>query len=400
MQKRKITAAAAVLLTLTAFICCAVSVMYACLPGSISVADRDNSSHLPSGAIVESDSVTAGFLGIIPVKKVTVNHFGNIKLIPGGFPFGLRLHTEGVVVAGLRELVCSGKKVCPAHEAGLRSGDIILYINGSKAESVENVTDALSASLGKPVSLSCRRGTEAFDIYITPVVPDGENGYKAGMYIRDDTAGIGTVTFIDPDTGNFGGLGHGICDMDSGRLLTAADGSVCGVTISGVVRGQAGTPGELRGYFENSILGKLTGNSEVGVFGHFDTLPEAADNAALPVAMPDEVKEGKAYILTTVGDNVRERFEIEIEDIDRDESRLTKSFSVRVTDPGLLEISGGIVQGMSGSPIIQNGKLIGAVTHVLINDPTRGYGIFISNMLSGMSAGTSTAGEPLFSVAA
>ena len=200
--------------------------------------------------------------------------------------------------------------------------------------------------------------------------------------MRDSASGIGTVTFVDPESGLFGGLGHGVCDGDTGALVPLSRGSVLSVDLKGAVRGECGKPGELRGSFTGKRLGAVVTNSECGVFGILAKAPETP-YAPMPVATAREVKEGSATVLCTLdGEGIRE-YAVEISHIDHS-ARPTKSFTVRVTDPALLEKTGGIVQGMSGSPIIQNGKLVGAVTHVLINDPTTGYGIFIENMLNQM----------------
>ena len=215
---------------------------------------------------------------------------------------------------------------------------------------------------------------------MTPVRSDER--YKAGLWIRDSTAGIGTVTFIDPATGAFAGLGHGICDSDTGELVKPGRGIVVNVAISGVEKGQAGAPGELRGYFSSGKIGSLTGNTECGVFGVFAELPEgmSGDAKAIPAATSAETHDGDAEIICT-SDSGTGRYKVRISGIDRS-GRPVKNFVVTVTDPDLIAKTGGIVQGMSGSPIIQDGKLIGAVTHVLVNSPEKGYGIFIDNMLT------------------
>jgi len=210
-----------------------------------------------------------------------------------------------------------------------------------------------------------------------------EGKYVTGLYVRDSGAGIGTVTFIVPETGAFGGLGHGICDGETGELIPMQRGSVVGVTISGVVKGLAGSPGEVKGYFSSGKTGTLLGNTECGVYGILAKLPEKLPCEPLPIGLRNTVKEGKATIYCTLDGTAPQEYDIEISDIHRD-SHSNKCFTVKVTDTDLINKTGGIIQGMSGSPIIQNGKLVGAVTHVLINDPTCGYGIFIENMLDQM----------------
>jgi stage IV sporulation protein B len=211
-----------------------------------------------------------------------------------------------------------------------------------------------------------------------------DNTYKVGLWVRDSTAGIGTVTFIDKNTGTFGGLGHGVCDVDTGLLMPLESGSVVDVEVTGVVKGEPQNPGELRGNFSRVTSGNLFVNHETGVFGKINDA-DRVSGEVVPIGNKNSVHEGKVYIYTTILGTTPEKYEAEIIKINSDSGK-TKNFMVRVTDKRLLEKTGGIVQGMSGSPILQDGKLIGAVTHVLINDPQKGYGIFIENMLETASS--------------
>lgn len=302
-----------------------------------------------------------------------------LLLIPGGMAFGVKFCTDGVLVVGFSEDGGS-----PAYDAGLRINDIILSANGRELSGAGALTEIVDNSDGRDVTLLCRRDGKEFSVSVTPEkCADGT--YRTGMWVRDGGAGIGTVTFIDPGTGAFGGLGHGICDSDTGKPVPLGRGMVMNVRISGITRGCAGTPGELRGYFEPEKLGAVTGNTDRGVFGLFSKLPEAYCEA-IPAASPREVRSGDATILCTLDDGTIREYTVRLSDIDRSAAG-GRCFSVHVTDPVLIERTGGIVQGMSGSPILQNGKLVGAVTHVLINDPTSGYGIFIENMLASMPDG-------------
>ncbi len=296
-----------------------------------------------------------------------------ILLIPGGMVFGVRFFTEGVLVVGIPE--SSGS---PAYDAGIRVNDIILKVNGSPVGDAEGLSRAVDSGGGKPIELTCKRDGRVFTVNVTPRLE--ESGYKTGIWVRDSGAGIGTVTFIDPKTGLFGGLGHGICDVDTGKPMPLGRGVLLGVSISGVNRGAAGDPGEIRGSFKQGKLGAVTGNTDCGIFGIYSEIP-ASLYPALPIAHKNDVKGGAASILCTLEDgNIRE-YRVELSSIDP-KAEGGRCFTVKVTDPELIAQTGGIVQGMSGSPIIQDGKLVGAVTHVLINDPTRGYGIFIENMLA------------------
>lgn len=309
--------------------------------------------------------------------------YSSLKLYPGGVPFGVKFLTAGVIVTGFADVTTTKGKSCPATDAGLRQNDVILKING------EDVTDAQSLSAltekcdGKALAVTYSRDGKTATTTLTPLYCKEEGKYKTGMFVRDSGAGIGTVTYIVPDTLDFGGLGHGICDGETGKLIPMQRGSVVGVTINGVVKGLSGSPGEVRGYFSSGKTGSLLKNTENGVFGAFANLPDGLMSEPLPVGTRNELTAGKAYIYCTLDGTTPQKYEIEISEIRRD-STTNKCFTVKVTDPALINKSGGIVQGMSGSPIIQNGKLVGAVTHVLINDPTAGYGIFIENMLAQM----------------
>ena len=303
-----------------------------------------------------------------------------LEVTVGGMPFGVRFFTDGVTVVGFCDVETEKGQVNPAAVAGLRAKDVILAVGGETLSGASDLTERIEASRGKPLSLVCRRGGKEFKTTLTPAYCPAEARYKTGIWVRDSGAGIGTVTFILPETGAFAGLGHGICDADTGALIPMKRGTVSNVTISSVVKGEAGSPGELKGYFNAGKTGALLGNGTCGVWGVFSELPRGASET-VPVGLCDDLCEGDAYILSTLDNNKIERYDVKISDINRD-AKGSKCFRVSVTDPDLLARSGGIVQGMSGSPIIQNGKLVGAVTHVLINGPTTGYGIFIENMLN------------------
>ncbi|MBR5449245.1 MAG: SpoIVB peptidase [Clostridia bacterium] len=304
----------------------------------------------------------------------------SIKLAPGGMPFGVKFFTEGVAIVGFGEVMSNGQKHTPATDAGLRVKDVITAIDGESIRNAAHLTEAIEGCKGQGIELTCRRAGKEFKVRLTPLYSAEEGRYKTGIWVRDCGAGIGTVTFIVPETGAFAGLGHGICDADTGELIAMKRGVVSDVTISSVVRGTQGAPGELKGYFNAGKTGSLLGNSACGVWGVFSKLPACAEEP-MSIALRDEIREGDAYILCTLDNNKICKYDVKISNINRD-AKASKCFNVTITDPDLLAASGGIVQGMSGSPIIQNGKLVGAVTHVLINDPTTGYGIFIENMLN------------------
>ncbi len=319
--------------------------------------------------------------GLIPVKSARIDTVEEKMLIPCGTPFGIKMFTEGVLVVGLSEVLGKDGSVNPAKEAGIRLGDSILSINGEMMLSNEAVGEAVSRSEGAPLKVLLKRDGVEKTVTLTPILSMSDGRYKAGIWVRDSSAGIGTVTYYDPANSSFGGLGHAICDVDTGEILPLMSGEVVRVGITGVVKGEAGTPGELQGSFlSRTAIGSLLLNNETGVFGVMHYCP-AEGGTPMPLGMKQEVKTGKATVLTTLSGSAPQSYEITIERVNIGGNTLTKNMVIRVTDPDLLAKTGGIVQGMSGSPIIQDGKLIGAVTHVLVGDPTRGYGIFAENML-------------------
>ena len=324
-------------------------------------------------------TVSAFLLAMLLVFAVPLGVSANkaSELIVAGIPFGIRFHTEGVIVAGVPN------ENGPAAQAGIRKGDIITAVDGEPVASAEKFSEKIKASEGKTLTVEYKSGALSHTAQITPNT-DESGEYKLGVWIKDSAAGIGTITFIDPETMTFAGLGHGICDGAGGEPLPFSFGSAEEVSLTGIVIGKAGAPGELRGSFAGHKIGKLLKNDLTGVYGVLAEMPEQLEKEKYPVCRSCDVKEGKAYIFATVDGEGRKRYEIEIFDIIKDGK--DKNFSVRVTDEALLAKTGGIVQGMSGSPIIQNEKIVGAVTHVLVNDPARGYGIFIENMLKAAEA--------------
>lgn len=318
--------------------------------------------------------------GIIPVKSTHIDVVEEKMLIPCGTPFGIKMFTDGVLVVGVNEVNTDSGSKNPAKEAGIKLGDSIISIDGTEMLSNEDVGEAVSSSNGKTLKVCLKRDGTEMTVELKPVLSNSDGKYKAGIWVRDSSAGIGTVTYYDPANSCFGGLGHAICDVDTGDILPLMSGEVVDVNINGVTKGQKGAPGELRGSFvSRTAMGSLLLNNETGVFGVMDYCP-AKNAKAMPLAMKQEVKTGKATILTTLDGQTPKEYEIRIEKANIGSTNMTKNMVIEVTDPELLEKAGGIVQGMSGSPIIQDGKLVGAVTHVLINDPTKGYGIFAENM--------------------
>ncbi len=314
---------------------------------------------------VLSDDVKVGsrllelFLGTNESKNVSL-------LIPGGDVFGVKIKQNGVTVTD------------PGRIPALKKGDTILSVGGKEVHSIDDITSILKKSGGESLTVTARHKNEDIRIEIRPIEENGE--YKLGVSLRDGALGIGTLTFIDPETGEFGGLGHGISDSDSGEVISMRSGDVSGVILGGIHKGEKGKPGELTGILTDSDLGDLYTNSDCGVFGVLD-IDRYKNEAAVPVGRKSELHEGEASIISTVKNGKKAEYKIEITQIDRS-SDSSKSFKIKVTDPTLKALTGGIVRGMSGSPIMQDGKLVGAVTHVMVADPTEGYGIFIENMLN------------------
>lgn len=318
-------------------------------------------------------------LGIIPIKTVNICEVDDPVLIPCGTPFGIKLITDGVIVVEVSSFEASNGIASPAYEAGIRTGDIIKTINGKKVESNEDIEKIISESNGSQMNFSIVRDGKITTLSVEPELCLTDNLYRIGLWVRDSSAGIGTLTFYNPETKIFAGLGHPVCDVDTGEILPLLKGEVVEVSINGIKKGKSGHPGELLGGFTtNSSIGTLDMNSINGLYGHLST--EKFENQAIPLGMRQEIKTGKAYIYTTVEGEKSQKYEITIEKINYDETQECKNMIIKVTDKQLLEKTGGIVQGMSGSPIIQNDKLVGAVTHVFVNNPTKGYAIFADTM--------------------
>lgn len=306
--------------------------------------------------------------------------FTEKRLVPVGRTVGLKLFSHGVMIVGLDEVPTDSGVISPAKECGLKIGDIITQVNGQPVNTIEEMEEILSKQGASPMALSALRGGKQLEVTTTAVscAPDGS--YKLGAWIRDSMAGIGTITWYDPESKQFCALGHGINDIDTGLLMPLKDGGIMSSSVTGILKGSSGSPGQLHGSFDLSCdIGTLTENTSSGVFGTVND--DRFNGTAFPLATRSEVKTGKATILSNIdGDSVQE-YSVEILRIYPENGSDTRNLMVQVTDKRLLEATGGIVQGQSGSPILQNGKLVGAVTHVLVNDPTRGYGILIENML-------------------
>lgn len=330
---------------------------------------------------VDSYEASLCLFGTIPLKTVRVFQTEDLRLVPGGTPFGVKMFTSGVVVVGLGDVEGREGRACPAGDAGLQLGDIVLTVNGRSISGNEELLTAVTDSEGEVIEIRYLRDGEQRTARVKPVLSADGLSFRIGMWVRDSSAGIGTVTYYNPESGLVAGLGHGITDVDTGTVLPVESGELVPVSITGVCRGQAGVPGELKGAFLHTApIARLLYNCESGVYAEAVREDDFACTA-LPVAYKQDVMTGAALVLCTVEGQEPQYYDIEIEEVRLSDARPTKNLVIRVTDRELLSATGGIVQGLSGSPIIQNGCIVGAVTHVFVNDPTKGYGIFIENML-------------------
>ena len=305
-------------------------------------------------------------------------------LVPGGQSVGVKMDVRGVLVVGLEEIESDdGEKINPGLLGGLQIGDTILEIDGKEVYRADEVQSIVNKIKGV-VKLKVKRNNEIISVNINPVVSKTDGLYKLGIWVKDKTAGIGTLTYYDPSNSTFGALGHGIVDAETSSILPVESGLLLESQVQEVKDGKNGKPGEIRGIFYHASdpLGSLERNSNFGVFGvAYPPIENPVYSKPIAVGTKEQVEKGKAYILSTLSNNEIRKFEIEIEKVEKQTSQADKSMVIKVTDEELLEESGGIVQGMSGSPIIQNDRIVGAVTHVFVNDPQRGYGIFIEWML-------------------
>lgn len=364
--------------------------------GEIVNVSRQGNSNIPNGAVTidlsrpltlktgntDDLQMQVKLFGILPFKQVGIRVIEDRELIPVGVPIGIYVKTEGVLVVGTGEFASQGAgKVSPAKNI-LKSGDYVIKLNGTEVTGKDDLIMRIENCGGEEQLLTIRRDAETYDVKIKPE-KDRTGKYKIGVWVRDNAQGVGTMTYID-DNGNFGALGHGINDVDTSTLMEMNDGTLYQTEIISIRKGAAGQPGEMTGmivYSDDRILGDITSNSTRGIFGKCNQKALALGTEdALPIGLKQEIEKGPAQILCTV-DGTTRYYDIEITELHLDHDNVNRGIELRVTDPELLSVTGGIVQGMSGAPIIQKEKFVGAVTHVLVQDSTRGYGIFIENML-------------------
>lgn len=356
------------------------------LPSTIfSVTDTDEaitvSTNTDKKTILENTSsndskVTVNFLGI-PIKKTNVNVLSSKTLIPSGKSVGINIKTNGVMVLGTGAIIDDEGQSVKPWENKLMSKDIILEANGSKVHSKEDLSNIINQS--NKIDFLIERDNEQMHVEIIPVQSLTDNTNKIGVWVRDGTEGIGTLTYINTTTNKFGALGHGVLDVDTNQLMPVSNGKILESQITTINKGEKGSPGELIGHISNTELGEVSVNTSHGIYGTWtSTEPQGEE---MEIALKDEIQLGTAYILCDIGNNGVQQYKITIEDINLN-SKDEKGMVIRITDENLLKSTNGIIQGMSGSPIIQNNKIIGAVTHVFVQDPAKGYGIFIENMLN------------------
>lgn len=319
---------------------------------------------------------------LIPLKNIDVNVIPKTTVVPMGNAIGMKLYTAGVLVVGMSEI--EGKK--PYENSGIKEGDRIVQINQNQIDNTDDLMEAVNQSNGNKISVQYVRDEKTITTSIKPV-KNSSNEYKIGLWVRDAAAGVGTLTFYEPASGMFATLGHGIMDIDTLDLIKIANGELVTTNILSITKGTKGNPGEIRGTIEaGHTIGNISKNTKFGIFGTMNKTPylTVSDENAMQVALREEIKTDKAQIICELENGKKEYYDIEIQKVFVNNNKDNKSMLIKITDLKLLEKTGGIIQGMSGAPIIQNGKFVGAVTHVLVNDPTIGYGVFADIMLKQM----------------
>lgn len=337
-----------------------------------------NSKVLPSVVQDESYTVNISVLNTIPVKSSTVTVSKRRYAVPSGDIFGVKIFTDGVLIVGMDDVFTDNGAVNPAKEAGLKVGDIILSVNEVPISKTTQLTEALQ-NAEDTATVCVRRDGKEITAQLKLAYSQNEHIKKVGLWVRDSTAGVGTMTFYDPDTGVFGGLGHAICDVDTGEIMPFQSGIAVKTEVNGCYKGSPGITGELCGVFQDQNIGTLYNNKQTGVYGILEGFDKAA--VPLPVATKKEVKTGYAQIISTVDETGPHYYDVQIKKIYPNSDENGKNMIIEVTDDALIAKTGGIIQGMSGSPIVQNGMLVGAVTHVFVNNALQGYGIFAETML-------------------
>lgn len=331
------------------------------------------------------NKIKLSLFGIVPVKNIEVNAIPARELIVCGNTVGIKLYIKGVLVVGISGVITpEGREVIPVKNTGLEPGDFIIEINNKKIDKITDLSRAVEESQESEVELKYIHENHIITAKAMPAQCVEDEKFRLGLWVRDSTAGVGTLTYIEEETGKFGALGHGITDIDTGIMMPVKNGELLKSTVYGIKKGLQGTPGELQGDFLNSpeVVGDIFWNTAFGVFGKIrGNVISELSGEKYPVGTRSVVRVGPATILSNISGDIVEAFSVEIQKVAKKNLLGPKSMILKITDPRLLNETGGIIQGMSGSPIIQEGRIVGAVTHVLVNDPSRGYGIFIETML-------------------
>lgn len=341
--------------------------------------DDEQSVDYQSAETVGTQSVDLKLMGIIPVKSETVKTAKEGTVLVSGDSFGIKLYSDGVMVVGTKDVTSGSETVNPSKDAGIEVGDIIVSINGEKVYSSDRVSEILNDNNGDAFQIKVKRNGQYLDFSLVPVYVDSEGCYKAGMWVRDSTAGIGTITFFNPSSGIMAALGHPITDVDTGEIIPIFDGQAVETTVSSVTKSTSSETGSISCEFSNKEIGVLNINTRQGIYGEYSSKADLSGCSEYKVALPQEVHKGFCQIITTVDENGPQVYSAEITRLYQNDEE--KNMIIKITDEKLIEKTGGIVQGMSGSPIIQDGKLVGAVTHVIVNNPLKGYGVFANTML-------------------
>ena len=380
------------LLSLTGLLVCSYFYLRDQIPDHIFVDEGQDVPvlfHSPYNTFIEEETVEADSQNVSDIPRDNLHLSGTVEvetskrqvINAGGSPVGIYIKTNGILVIGTGQVSgLDGQTYEPAEHI-VKTGDYIIGANGQLLDSKEELVECINASGGREMNLEVVREGNMLQLAVTPIQTQALE-YKAGIWVRNDAQGVGTLTYTD-ENGNFGALGHGISDVDTSTLLSLKEGKLYEADVVSVTKGQKGEPGELAGvihYRDSCVLGTITENLSTGIYGTVQSSSLTEETNAYEIAYKQEVEKGPATVLCSVDGKVTE-YEIEIESVEMNKKEINKGMVIRVTDQELLEKTGGIVQGMSGSPIIQNGRIVGAVTHVFVNDPTKGYGIFIENML-------------------
>lgn len=335
---------------------------------------------------IEKNTIEVSLFNCIKVKEIEVSTIQNVRVIPLGNSIGLKLYSNGVLVIGMSEI--NGKK--PYENTGIEEGDLITKVDNIKVTTTGELIETVNKSQGRNIEIQyIRNGQE----YVTTIIPTKtqEDEYKLGLWVRDGAVGIGTATYYEAETGKIATLGHGIIDSDTDQLITIESGEITTSIITKIEKGQVGTPGQIRGIINNAnIIGSISKNTNFGIYGNLSTTNELGidESNSIEVATKDEIKTGKASILLVLEDGIRKEYQIEIKKIYKNSTENNKNMLIEITDQELIEKTGGIIQGMSGAPIIQNEKFIGAITHVLVNNPQEGYAVFGETMIKQSQLGT------------